>query len=52
LSNVADVLTFNKIATTVPFDPDCTKFPSRKALPEIPEAPPGACVQFPCEPER
>jgi hypothetical protein len=42
LTKIADILTFNKIATTIPFDPDSTKFPSRKELPEIPEAPPGA----------
>ena len=42
LTKIADGLTFNKIATTVPFDPDCTKFPSRKELPDIPGAPPGA----------
>jgi len=42
LTKIADILTFNKTATTIPFDPDSTKFPSRKELPEIPGAPPGA----------
>jgi len=42
LTKIFDISTFNKTATTIPFDPDCTKFPSRKELPEIPGAPPGA----------
>jgi hypothetical protein len=42
LTKITDALTFNKTATTVPFDPDCTRFPSRKELPEIPGAPTGA----------
>jgi hypothetical protein len=29
----------NKTATTIPWDPDCTKFPTRKELPQIPGAP-------------
>ena len=33
---------FNKTATTPPFDPDSTRFPTRKELPDIPGAPPGA----------
>ncbi|KAL9006896.1 MAG: hypothetical protein Q9188_000351 [Gyalolechia gomerana] len=39
LSQVKDILTFNKIATTIPFDPDCTKFPSRKDVPRRADAP-------------
>jgi len=42
LTQVADFLTSNKRATTIPFDPDCTIFPSRKELPDIPNAPKGA----------
>jgi hypothetical protein len=42
LTKIADALTFNKTATTLPWDPDSTKFPARKELPEIPGAPPGA----------
>lgn len=29
----------NKTATTIPWDPDCTKFPTRSELPQIPGAP-------------
>ncbi|KAH8731610.1 hypothetical protein GQ44DRAFT_736039 [Phaeosphaeriaceae sp. PMI808] len=32
----------NKAATQIPFNPDSTKFPTRKELPEIPGAPPEA----------
>lgn len=32
----------NKTATTPPWDPDCTIFPSRKELPNVPGAPEGA----------
>jgi hypothetical protein len=32
----------NKTATTIPWDPDSTKFPTRKELPQIPGAPPEA----------
>lgn len=32
----------NKTATTIPFDPDSTKFPTRRELPAIPGAPEGA----------
>lgn len=42
LTQVKDFLTFNKTALTIPFDPNSTKFPTRKELPEIPGAPPGA----------
>jgi hypothetical protein len=31
-----------KTATTIPWDPNSTKFPSRKELPVIPGAPPEA----------
>jgi hypothetical protein len=42
LTKITDFLTFNKTATTIPFDPNSTKFPLRKDLPIIPGAPPGA----------
>ncbi|KAL8925944.1 MAG: hypothetical protein Q9208_003257 [Pyrenodesmia sp. 3 TL-2023] len=42
LNQVKDILTFNKTATTIPFDPNCTKFPSRKDVPRRADAPPGA----------
>lgn len=42
LTQVKDFLTFNKTATTAPFDPDSTIFPLRKDLLPIPGAPPGA----------
>lgn len=42
LNQVKDFLTFQKTATTMPFDPNSTKFPTRKELPEISGAPPGA----------
>ncbi|MCJ1367658.1 hypothetical protein MMC16_006792 [Acarospora aff. strigata] len=42
LTQVKDFLTFNKTATTPPFDPDSTIFPTRKELPAIVGAPPGA----------
>ena len=32
----------NKTATTIPFDPDSTIFPTRKEIPENPSAPKGA----------
>lgn len=42
LNQVKDVLTFNRTATTIPFDPDCTKFPLRKDVPRRADAPPEA----------
>ncbi|KAL8713846.1 MAG: hypothetical protein Q9225_006671 [Loekoesia sp. 1 TL-2023] len=39
LNQVKDILTFNKTATTIPFDPNCTKFPSRKDVPRRADAP-------------
>lgn len=42
LTNIKDALTMNKTATTIPWDPDCTIFPTRKNLPTIPGAPPEA----------
>jgi hypothetical protein len=39
LTKITDFLTMNKTATTIPWDPDCTKFPTRKELPQIPGAP-------------
>lgn len=39
LNQVKDMLTFNRTATTLPFDPDCTKFPSRKDVPRRADAP-------------
>jgi hypothetical protein len=39
LTQVKDFLTGNKTATTIPWDPNSTKFPTRKELPKIPNAP-------------
>lgn len=44
LTQVSDFLTGNKTATTIPFDPNCTKFPSRKDVPRREDAPEGAYV--------
>ena len=41
LGQVKDFLTMNKSATTIPFDPDSTKFPRRKDVPQPSYAPPG-----------
>jgi len=42
LTKIKDALTMNKTATTIPWDPDSTIFPTRKNLPTIPGAPPEA----------
>ena len=42
LSQVKDFLTLNKRPTSIPWDPDCTIFPTRKELPQINGAPDGA----------
>lgn len=42
LTQIKDFLTMSKTATTIPFDPDSTKFPTRKELPKIQGAPDGA----------
>lgn len=42
LTQIKDFLTMNKTATTIPFDPDSTRFPTRKELPKIAGAPDGA----------
>lgn len=39
LTQIKDFLTMNKTATTIPWDPSCTKFPTRKELPKIAGAP-------------
>src|SRR4051794_9596578 len=39
LTQIKDFLTMSKTATTIPWDPDCTKFPTRNELPSIPGAP-------------
>lgn len=39
LSQIKDFLTMDKTATTIPWDPNSTKFPTRKELPKIPGAP-------------
>lgn len=39
LTQITDFLTMNKTATTIPWDPNSTKFPSRHELPDIPGAP-------------
>jgi hypothetical protein len=42
LTKIKDTLTMNKTATAIPWDPDCTIFPTRKNLPTAPGAPPEA----------
>jgi hypothetical protein len=42
LSKIQDALTVNITASTIPWDPSCTMFPTRKELPTIPGAPPEA----------
>ncbi|KAI9836237.1 MAG: hypothetical protein M1819_001574 [Sarea resinae] len=42
LTQVKDLLTGDKTATAIPFDPESTKFPLRKDVPTVPGAPPGA----------
>lgn len=44
LTKVSDFLTGNKTATAIPWDPDCTKFPSRKDVPRREDAPEEAWV--------
>jgi hypothetical protein len=39
LTQITDFLTMNKTASTIPWDPNSTKFPTRKELPNIPGAP-------------
>jgi len=39
LTKISDFLTGNKTATTIPWDPDCTRFPSRKDVPRREDAP-------------
>ena len=41
LGQVKDFLTMNKTAMTIPFDPNCTRFPLRNDVPQPPYAPPG-----------
>jgi hypothetical protein len=43
LTQITDFLTMNNTATTIPWDPNSTKFPTRKELPQIPGAPPKLC---------
>ena len=42
LTKTSDSLTGNKTATSIPWDPDCTKFPNRKDVPRREDAPEGA----------
>lgn len=42
LLQIRDILTMNRTATTIPFDSNCTKFPSRKDVPKRADAPEGA----------
>jgi hypothetical protein len=42
LSKIKDALTMDRTASTIPWDPDCTIFPTRKDLPTILGAPPEA----------
>jgi hypothetical protein len=39
LAQIRDFLTMNKTATTIPWDPNSTRFPTRHDLPKIPGAP-------------
>lgn len=41
LGQVKDFLTMDKTATTIPFDPNYSKFPQRKDVPQAFYAPPG-----------
>lgn len=42
LNQVEDISSSNEAATTIPFDPNCTKFPSRNDVPRRADAPPEA----------
>ncbi|KAL8639168.1 MAG: hypothetical protein Q9228_003764 [Teloschistes exilis] len=39
LNQVTDMLTSDKTATSIPFDPNCTKFPVRNDVPKRPDDP-------------
>ena len=41
LEQLKDFLTMNKTATSIPFDPNCTRFPKRKEVPQAPYSPQG-----------
>ena len=41
LEQVKDFLTMNKTAISIPFDPDCTKFPKRKDVNQAAYSPQG-----------
>ena len=41
LGQVKNSLTMNNTATTIPFDPNCSKFPQRKDVPQATYAPSG-----------
>ncbi|TVY82578.1 hypothetical protein LSUE1_G002066 [Lachnellula suecica] len=42
LTQITDFLTGNRTASTIPWSPDCTKFPNRKDVPRREDAPEGA----------
>ncbi|MCJ1261807.1 hypothetical protein MMC22_001675 [Lobaria immixta] len=42
MNEVEDIVIAKKTATTIPFDPDATEFPTRKQLPRIPGTPEGS----------
>lgn len=42
LTQVSDFLTGNRTASALPWDPNCTKFPTRKDVPKREDAPEGA----------
>ena len=42
LQQVKNFLMPDSIPTSIPFNPDSTRFPTRKELPKIPNAPEGA----------
>ena len=46
LGQVKDFLTMNTTAMTIPFDPDSTKFPLRKDVPQASYAPPGVTTAW------
>ena len=42
LNQVADFFTSKSKPQTIPWDPNADQFPTRKEIPELPNAPPGA----------
>jgi len=46
LSQIKDFLTMNKTATAIPFDPNSTKFPQRKDVPQAKYGPEGVATAW------